>query len=197
MKTLILGSGNGSNAASIITASKQSLLGPTEIVCIISDVSTSGILKVANENDIETQFVEAGSPKHKLSGEFETKWIEIIRKYNPDLIVMAGFMRILERSFLNNFKDIIINIHPSLLPSFKGLQAIEKAFERGVKITGCTIHWVNDEVDGGQIIAQAPVRIMDGDTCEIVRSKVQAAEHMLLPWVIGDLANGNIPFPSS
>ena len=103
-------------------------------------------------------------------------------------------MRIISERFLKEFDYKVINLHPSLLPSFPGLNSIEKAFNKKVKITGCTVHWVNEEVDGGEIIAQAPVRIMDGDNLELVEQKVHAAEHMLLPWVIRDLANGTISF---
>ena len=103
-------------------------------------------------------------------------------------------MRILKSKFLSTFKNKIINLHPSLLPSFPGLNSIEQAFEKKVKITGCTVHWVNENVDEGEIIAQAPVRIMNGDTLDLVKQKVHAAEHMLLPWVISDLAQGIIPF---
>ena len=103
-------------------------------------------------------------------------------------------MRILKPKFLSEFKNKIINLHPSLLPSFPGLNSIERAFNKKVKITGCTVHWVNEEIDGGEIIAQAPVRIMNGDVLELVKQKVNAAEHMLLPWVIRDLAIGVIPF---
>jgi phosphoribosylglycinamide formyltransferase-1 len=103
-------------------------------------------------------------------------------------------MRIISKRFLKAFDFKVINLHPSLLPSFPGLNSIEKAFNKKVKITGCTVHWVNEEVDGGEIIAQAPVRIMDGDNLELLKQKIHAAEHMLLPWVIRDLANGTIAF---
>jgi phosphoribosylglycinamide formyltransferase-1 len=103
-------------------------------------------------------------------------------------------MRILDSKFLSTFENKIINLHPSLLPSFPGLNSIEKAFEKKVKITGCTVHWVNEKIDEGEIIAQAPVRIMNGDDLNMVKQKVQAAEHMLLPWVIRDLDMGIIPF---
>ena len=103
-------------------------------------------------------------------------------------------MRIISKRFLKEFDYRVINLHPSLLPSFPGKNSIEKAFDKKVKITGCTVHWVNEEIDGGEIIAQAPVRIMDGDNLDLVKQKIHAAEHMLLPWVIRDLANGTIPF---
>jgi phosphoribosylglycinamide formyltransferase 1 len=124
----------------------------------------------------------------------EEVWIETILLYKPDLIVLAGFMRILQSKFLSAFKNKIINLHPSLLPSFQGLNSIERAFDKKVKITGCTVHWVSEIIDDGEIIAQAPVRIMNGDTLELVKQKVHAAEHMLLPWVIRDIADGVIPF---
>ena len=106
-------------------------------------------------------------------------------------------MRILNPSFIDAFHGKILNLHPSLLPSFTGLNAVNQAFDHGVKISGCTVHWVNEKVDGGKIIAQAPVRIMQGDTVEMVRQKIQGVEHMLLPAVIRDLSVGSIPFPKS
>jgi len=138
--------------------------------------------------------LDPGNQKTIISVTEEDKWIHSIQELNPDLIVLAGFMRILKPKVLSEFKNKIINLHPSLLPSFPGLNSIERAFNKKVKITGCTVHWVNEEIDGGEIIAQAPVRIMNGDVLELVKQKVNAAEHMLLPWVIRDLAIGVIPF---
>ena len=129
-----------------------------------------------------------------FNGESENLWIETIKEDVPDLIVLAGFMRILKEPFLKAFSGKIINLHPSLLPSFPGLEAIRQAFSRGVKITGCTIHWVNEVVDGGEIIAQAPVRVMPGDTYELLEQKIHGAEHVVLPSVIRDLAIGVTPF---
>ena len=106
-------------------------------------------------------------------------------------------MRILSPFFIDTFHGRILNLHPSLLPSFMGLDAIKQAFDHGVKISGCTVHWVNEDLDGGRIIAQAPVRIMQGDTLEIVRQKIQGVEHMLLPAVVRDLSIGSIPFLES
>ena len=131
--------------------------------------------------------MDPGNQKTIISGTEEDRWIHSIQELNPDLIVLAGFMRILKPKFLSEFENKIINLHPSLLPSFPGLNSIERAFNKKVKITGCTVHWVNEEIDGGEIIAQAPVRIMNGDVLELVKQKVNAAEHMLLPWVIRDL----------
>ena len=97
-------------------------------------------------------------------------------------------MRVLSKTFIDSFSSKIINLHPSLLPSFRGLHAIEQAWNAGVKITGCTVHWISAELDSGEIIAQAPVRIMFGDTLDSVAAKIHAAEHMLLPTVISQLS---------
>ena len=194
MKVVILGSGKGTNAEAIMNAASENQLANVEIVGVLSDSQDAMILKYAKSHNIRSAFLEPGEHKYRLLNEGEDIWIKAIQELQPDLIVLAGFMRILDSKFLATFKNKIINLHPSLLPSFPGLNSIEKAFEKKVKITGCTVHWVNEEVDGGEIIAQAPVRIMDGDNLELVEQKVQAAEHMLLPWVIKDLANGTISF---
>jgi phosphoribosylglycinamide formyltransferase-1 len=106
----------------------------------------------------------------------------------PRLIVLAGFMKILSPRFVQAYEGQIINIHPSLLPSFKGLHAIKRSYERGVKISGCTVHWVSEGVDEGRIIAQSPVRIMETDTLDSFTQKIHAAEHFLLPEVIAQLS---------
>lgn len=194
MKVCILGSGRGSNCKAILEASINQQLGLANIVGVFSDVQGSGILKVAESYGIENHFLDPGSPKAKVDKINEDAWIKILRCYKPELIVLAGFMRIVSSSFIQAFDGRIINIHPSILPSFKGLHAIEQAWEYKVKISGCTIHWVSEDIDSGKIIAQAPVRLMNGDTLEKLTQKIQAAEHMLLPWVISDLSTGTIPF---
>lgn len=194
MKVVILGSGKGTNAEAIMNAASENQLANVEIVGVLSDSQDAMILKYAKSHNIRNAFVEPGEHKYRLLNEGEDIWIKTIQELQPDLIVLAGFMRILDSKFLSIFKNKIINLHPSLLPSFPGLNSIEKAFEKKVKITGCTVHWVNEKIDEGEIIAQAPVRIMNGDDLNMVKQKVQAAEHMLLPWVIRDLDLGIIPF---
>ena len=194
MKVVILGSGKGTNAEAIMNAASENQLANVEIVGVLSDSQDAMILKYANSHNIRNTFLEPGEHKYRLLNEGEDIWIKTIQELQPDLIVLAGFMRILDSKFLAIFKNKIINLHPSLLPSFPGLNSIEKAFEKKVKITGCTVHWVNEKIDEGEIIAQAPVRIMNGDDLNMVKQKVQAAEHMLLPWVIRDLDLGIIPF---
>lgn len=194
MRIVILGSGEGTNAVAIMKAAVDQQLGDTEIVGVFSDIKEAMILEHAKSFNFSSNYLDPGNQKTIISVTQEDRWVHSIQELNPDLIVLAGFMRILKPKFLSEFKNKIINLHPSLLPSFPGLNSIERAFNKKVKITGCTVHWVNEEIDGGEIIAQAPVRIMDGDVLELVKQKVNAAEHMLLPWVIRDLAIGVIPF---
>ena len=197
MKTVILGSGNGTNAEAIIQAQSNQLLGNAKVHAIFSDNEDSGILKVAESNNIDGYYLDGGSFKTKFDKRTEQIWIDSIMELEPDLIVLAGFMRVLKPTFIKAFNGAIVNLHPSLLPSFKGLRAIERAFEYGVKISGCSVHWVSEEIDSGKIIGQAPVRIMEGDTVEMVSQKIHAAEHMLLPSVIQNLSIGAVPFPEA
>ena len=111
-----------------------------------------------------------------------------MRAAQPDLVVLAGFMRVIKPGLLAAFAGKIINLHPSLLPSFPGLDGIGQAFRRGVKVTGCTVHGVTAEVDGGPILDQATVRVAPGETLETLAAKVHAAEHALLPAVIARLS---------
>ena len=194
MRIVILGSGEGTNAVAIMKAAVDQQLGDAEIVAVFSDIKEAMILEHAKSFNFSSNYLDPGNQKTIISVTQEDRWVHSIQELNPDLIVLAGFMRILKPKFLSEFKNKIINLHPSLLPSFSGLNSIERAFNKKVKITGCTVHWVNEEIDGGEIIAQAPVRIMNGDVLELVKQKVNAAEHMLLPWVIRDLAIGVIPF---
>src|SRR5204862_2752364 len=126
--------------------------------------------------------------KTKLDGDAEQHYIAAILACQADLIVLAGFMRVLKMPFLAKFEGKIVNLHPSLLPAFPGLDGIGQAFRRGVKITGCTVHYVTIEVDGGPILDQEAVRIESADTLETLEAKVHAAEHELLPRVIAQLS---------
>jgi phosphoribosylglycinamide formyltransferase-1 len=195
MKIVILGSGNGSNALAILKLASENALGKAKIVGVLSDVADAGILKHAKDHAVSNKFINPGTISSKLTGKFEDNWIGEIKQLSPDLIVLAGFMRVIKQKFLSAFKNKIINLHPSLLPSFPGLNSIKQAFDKKVKITGCTVHWVNEKIDDGEIIAQAPVRIMESDTLLSITQKVHAAEYMLLPSVIKGLSDGNLDFP--
>ncbi len=187
MRIIILGSGRGSNCKALLDAYESRMLGSSEIIAVFSDVSKSGIMEVARTVGIPGVYLGHYSPTNLKQDDY---WISEIKEFQPDLVVLAGFMRILSRKFIQAFDSKIINLHPSLLPSFRGLNAIQQAFDAGVKITGCTVHWVTSELDCGKIIAQAPVRIMPSDTLESVTAKVHAAEHMLLPGVVSEISEG-------
>lgn len=191
MRFVILGSGTGSNAEALLKAWKAGRLGRARPVAIFSDKPEARILTLGETFGVPARHVDPGPFKTKLSEEGEAGFIKAIRDAGADLIVLAGFMRVLKAPFLDAFPRRIINLHPSLLPSFKGLDGIRQAFEYGVKVTGCTVHYVTGELDGGPIIDQAVVRIEDSDTLESLSQKVHAAEHRLLPEVVRQLAEDN------
>jgi phosphoribosylglycinamide formyltransferase 1 len=188
MRIVILGSGRGSNAEAILQAERAGRLGRAHVVQIFSDQPQAGILALGARFEVPAAFLDAAPYKTKLDGAAEQHYIAAIAACRPDLVVLAGFMRVLKLPFLSIFEGEIINLHPSLLPSFPGLDAIGQAFRRRVKITGCTVHAVTIDVDGGPILDQAAVRIEEDDTLESLAAKVHAAEHALLPAVIARLS---------
>jgi phosphoribosylglycinamide formyltransferase-1 len=188
MRVVILGSGRGSNAESVMRAEREGRLGRAQVVQIFSDRPEAPILGLGARFGVPADFLDPAPYKTKLDGAAEQHYIAAIAAARADLIVLAGFMRVLKLPFISTFERKIINLHPSLLPSFPGLDAVGQAFRRGVKITGCTVHAVTIEVDGGPIIDQAAIRIDDGDTIESLTAKMHAAEHALLPAVIARLS---------
>ena len=188
MKIVILGSGRGSNAEAIVRAQAAGKLGAGRVVQIFSDKPEAGILALGGKFGVPARFLDPGQFKTKFDEAGESRYIEEILRLEPGLVVLAGFMRILKPRLIEAFAGKIINLHPSLLPSFPGLDSIGQAWRRGVKITGCTVHYVSAEVDGGPIIEQTAVRIETGDTLESLEAKIHAAEHSLLPAVIARLA---------
>ncbi len=187
MRVVILGSGRGSNAKAILEAQRDGKLGAANVVHLFSDQPGAPILELGPAFGVPATFLEASPFRTKLDAEGEERYVEAIDDCEPDLIVLAGFMRVLKKGFLTAFAGRIINLHPSLLPSFPGLDGIGQALRRGVKITGCTVHYVNEDVDGGPIIDQLPVRI-DGDSIESLSEKMHRAEHELLPAVIARIS---------
>ena len=188
MDIVILGSGRGSNANAILKAWKDGQLGKAQVKAVISDVPNAPILNIAKSYKVPARTIDINANTAKISVGDTKKLIDLTNEFKPKLIVLAGFMKILSHRFIQEYESRIINIHPSLLPSFKGLNAIKRAYERGVKISGCTVHWVSKGVDEGKIIAQLPVRIMDSDTLDSFTQKIHAAEHFLLPEVISQLS---------
>jgi phosphoribosylglycinamide formyltransferase-1 len=188
MRVVILGSGRGSNAEAILQAQSEGRLGRARVVHIFSDKPEAGILKLGERFGVPAAFVDPAPFKTKLEGAGEERFIAAVQACAPDLVVLAGFMRVLKPGFLNAFAGKIINLHPSLLPAFPGLDGIGQAFRAGVAETGCTVHYVTVEVDAGEIIEQARVAIEPGETVESLTAKIHAAEHRLLPAVIARLS---------
>src|SRR2546423_1834101 len=187
----VLGSGMGSNFVAVAEAAAGGSL-PAEIAIVLSDVESGGILERARERNLPAKFIAPGKFRTKLDDEAERAFIEELAGAEVDLIALAGFMRVLKGEFLRKFEGRIVNIHPSLLPSFPGLEAWKQALDHGVKITGCTVHFVDAGVDSGPIIAQQAVPVLEGDTPETLHERIQIAEHQLYPQCLAGLATGLI-----
>jgi phosphoribosylglycinamide formyltransferase-1 len=187
----VLGSGKGSNFVAIADACAAGKI-PAAIALVLSDVETAGILTHARERTIPARFIPPGKFRTKLDEDAENTYIQALRDAKVDLIVLAGFMRVLKGDFLRAFEGRIVNIHPSLLPSFPGLEAWKQALEAGVKATGCTVHFVDAGVDSGPIIGQQTVTVLDDDTPETLHKRIHAAEHELYPKCVAAIARGEI-----
>ncbi len=187
-RVVILGSGRGTNAEAILQAEKEGRLGAARVVQLLSDRPSARILDLGPRFGVPADYLDPGPFKTKFDDAGEGRYLDFLRGCDPGLIVLAGFMRILKGRLLEAFPRKIINLHPSLLPSFPGLDAIGQAWRRGVKVTGCTVHFVSAEVDGGPIIDQLALRIEPDDTLESLERRMHAAEHSLLPAVIDRLS---------
>jgi phosphoribosylglycinamide formyltransferase-1 len=187
----ILGSGKGSNLAAIAGACEAGQV-PAEVSIVLSDVADAGILARAKERGIPARFIAPGKFRTKLDDEAERAYIGALQQAQVDLIALAGFMRILKGDFLRAFAPRVVNIHPALLPSFPGLEAWKQALDYGVKVTGCTVHFVDQGIDTGPIIAQQIVQVLDGDTPATLHARIQEAEQELYPRVIAALLRGEI-----
>jgi phosphoribosylglycinamide formyltransferase-1 len=187
----VLGSGKGSNFVALAEAIARGEV-PAEIAVVLSDVESAGILQHARDRGWRGEFVAPGKFRTKLDEESERAYIGKLQEARVDLIVLAGFMRILKGDFLRAFAERVVNIHPSLLPAFPGLEAWKQALECGVKVTGCTVHFVDQGVDSGPIIAQETVPVLDGDTAETLHERIQQAERRVYPRSIAGLARGEI-----
>jgi phosphoribosylglycinamide formyltransferase 1 len=187
----VLGSGKGSNLVAIAEACQAGQI-PVEVGVVISDVENAGILSHARSRGLSARYLPPGPFRTKLDEISERVYTETLKEAKVDLVVLAGFMRVLKGEFLRSFPGRVINIHPSLLPAFPGLQAWKQALDYGVKFTGCTVHFVDQGVDTGPIIAQQVVPVQEKDTPETLHERIQEAERVLYPNVIGELALGQI-----
>lgn len=188
----VLGSGKGSNFRAILEAIQAGTI-DAEVAVVIADQPGAGILSLATEAGISSVTVTDPKYKTKLSPEVEAHLVSVLQNAEVDLVVLAGYMRMVKAPMLEAFPRKIINIHPSLLPKFTGLAAWQQALEAGEATTGCTVHYVDSGMDTGEIIAQAEVPVLPGDTSETLHARIQQAEHTLYPAVIEKFAKGDLP----
>ena len=173
----VLGSGKGTNFQVIADTIHHGKLN-AKIVCVISDVYDALILERARKLGIPAEYIDHAPFKTKLDGEAEIRVVERLHFYKTELIALAGYMRIIKSKLLEEFPARIINIHPSLLPAFPGLESWKQALEHGVKVTGCTVHFVDSGMDTGKIIIQKAVPVLDDDTPETLHARIQVQEHI-------------------
>ena len=181
----ILGSGKGSNCLAILERIRSGNLA-AEARLVVSDVLDAPILEMAREFAVENAYLPPGRFRTRLDPEAEEQLVQLLRNAGVELVVLAGFMRVLHEPMLTAFPRRIINIHPSLLPKFPGLEAWKQALVAGETVTGCTVHYVDERIDHGQILAQKEVRILADDTTESLHARIQVLEHELYPTVIAE-----------
>jgi phosphoribosylglycinamide formyltransferase-1 len=187
----ILVSGRGSNMEAIIRNSKEGKI-DAEVVIVISDNKDAPALEKARALGVEAIYVYPGEKKTYLTPDREEEYVRILKEKNVDLVCLAGFMRVLKKTFLHAFPYRIMNIHPSLLPAFPGLNAQRKAWEYGVKITGCTVHFVDEGIDTGPIIIQRAVPVLEDDTPETLAERILKEEHKIYSEAIQLFAEGRL-----
>lgn len=187
----ILGSGNGSNCGAILDACDKGQV-PGRVVTVLSDVAQAFVLERARQRGIPATFVGPSQFKTKLEPALEQQIVATLQAVRVDLVVLAGYMRVVKAPLLEAFAGRIINVHPSLLPAFPGLKAWEQALNFGARVTGCTVHFVDAGVDTGPIILQQPVPVMPGDTAQSLHQRIQIVEHTLLPEAVRLFATGKL-----
>jgi phosphoribosylglycinamide formyltransferase-1 len=179
----ILGSGKGSNCRAILESIRSGHLA-AEVRVVISDVLDAPILEIAREFSVANAYLPPGQFRTRLEPQAEEELVRMLRDAGVHLVVLAGFMRVLHAPMLRAFPQRIINIHPSLLPKYPGLEAWKQALGAGETVTGCTVHYIDEKVDHGQIIARREVAILPHDTAESLHARIQIAEHELYPVAI-------------
>lgn len=184
MRVAILASGNGSNFEALAHQFQAGLL-PGELIFVFSDHHNAYVLERARRLNVCAFSFEVKEFANKAA--YEKALLQLLQEQEIDLIVLAGYMRIIGQTLLSHYSNRILNIHPSLLPSFPGLHGIKDAYEYGVKVTGVTVHLVDDGVDTGPIIAQEPVMILPEDSLESMEEKIHQTEHRLYPKVLRDV----------
>ena len=181
----VLGSGKGSNCRAILERIRSGDLA-AKARLVVSDVLDAPILDIAREFGVPNAYLPPGRFRTRLDPAIEERLVRMLRDAGVELVVLAGFMRVLHEPMLKAFPRRIINIHPSLLPKFPGLEAWKQALVAGEIVTGCTVHYVDAGIDHGQILAQREVRILPNDTAESLHARIQVLEHELYPAVIAE-----------
>jgi phosphoribosylglycinamide formyltransferase 1 len=187
----VLGSGFGSNCEAILEACARDEI-PGAVVVVLSDVADALILERARKRGVPTKVIGPSRFKTKLEPELEEEMACSLREADVQLVALAGYMRVLKAPLLRAYAGRIMNVHPSLLPAFRGLRAWEQALQYGARLTGCTVHFVEESVDTGPIILQQPVPVFPNDTAESLHQRIQLAEHRLYPHAIRLFAEGKL-----
>lgn len=187
MKIGILISGRGSNMVALVDAVQSGEIPDSAVSVVISDKANAPGLAKATERGVETVVIERSG---RTREEHDADIIEELRKRGVELVCLAGYMRLLSRGFIHAFPNRIVNIHPSLLPSFPGLNVQQQAIDHGVKISGCTVHFVNEDLDAGPIILQRAVEVKDDDTAETLAARILEQEHGAYVEAVRNIALG-------
>ncbi len=190
MRVGVLVSGRGSNLRALLDASGAGELAPAQVVCVVSSRAEAPALQHAQAAGVATAVVEPAA--HPERAAFDAAVRAVLEAHRVQAVVLAGFMRILGAEFVNAYADRLINTHPSLLPAFPGLNAPAQALAHGVKLTGCTVHFVEAGLDSGPIIAQVAIPVLAGDDAATLHRRIQTQEHRLLPEVTQLLAAGRL-----
>jgi phosphoribosylglycinamide formyltransferase-1 len=185
----VLASGRGTNLQAIIENTENGTL-KANLVCVVSDNKDAKALERARQHNVEAVYLDPGPKKTWLIPEVEAQYVKALQDRSVELVCLAGFMRILKKPFLDAFQGRILNIHPALLPSFPGLDVQRKALEYGVKFSGCTVHFVDETVDGGPIVTQAVVPVLDDDTPEKLADRILKEEHRIYTEAINIVVSG-------
>jgi len=192
LKIGVLGSGKGSNFRAILSEIEAGRLA-ADPVLVLSDVAGAGILDLGRSAGIPTHEIVEPKFRTRLSPEVEQDVVERLQGAGVELVVLAGYMRLVKPPLLNAFPRRVINIHPSLLPAFPGLEAWRQALEAGVPTTGCTVHFVDSGMDTGEVIARAEVPVLPDDTAESLHARIQVEEHRIYPAVVARFVSGELP----
>jgi phosphoribosylglycinamide formyltransferase-1 len=189
VKIAVLVSGRGSNLQTIINSIGRSYIENAEINVVISNKEDAYALERGKNHGINTVFLD---PSRCDNAGYDRKILEILKQYDIDLLLLAGYFQLLGSKIIEAYRNRILNIHPSLLPSFKGLHAQKQALEYGVKVAGCTVHFVDEGLDSGPIILQSCVPVIQGDTEETLTSRILEQEHIIYPEAVRLFVEGKL-----